>query len=212
MQAEAIFEAAKEADYKGTPEIMLPLIRTPEEVEYLKAEIDAAAEKYGFKNRYRFGAMIETLDAVNNAGEIAKQCHFLSFGTNDLTTETLGGIKRNNIVATREWMIENGHRDKSPFIRLAESVKEHMTTAIAEAKKSNPDIEIGICGHQVAGDDQSIKACHKIGLNSISVPASVGFIVSSMIVAAQAILSENSSKDHDNSLSKLDPAKIKIQL
>ncbi|MCK5591555.1 MAG: hypothetical protein KAI72_06335, partial [Candidatus Pacebacteria bacterium] len=154
MQAEAIFEAAKEADYKGTPEIMLPLIRTPEEVEYLKAEIDTAAEKYGFKDRYRFGSMIETLDAVNNAGEIAKQCHFLSFGTNDLTTETLGGIKRNNIVATRKWMIENGHRDKCPFNRLAELVKEYMKTAIAAARKSNPDIEIGICGHQVAGDDQ----------------------------------------------------------
>ncbi len=205
MQAEAIFEAAKEADYKGTPEIMLPLIRTPEEVEYLKAEIDVAAEKYGFKDRYRFGAMIETLDAVKNAGELAKQCHFLSFGTNDLTTETLGGIKRNNIVATREWMIENGHRDKSPFIRLAESVKEHMKTAIAAARKSNPDIEISICGHQVAGDDQSIRACHELGLNSISVPSNASSITASIIIAAQAILLEKSPVNHKQTLSKIDP-------
>jgi len=203
MQAEAIFKAAKEADYKSTPEIMLPLIRTFEELEYLKAEIDTVAEKYNFKDKYRFGSMIETLDAVSNAGEIAKQCHFLSFGTNDLTTETLGGIKRNNIVATREWMIENGHRNKSPFIRLAESVKEHMATTIAAAKKANPDIEIGICGHQVAGDDQSIKACHKLGLNSISVPANASSIVSSTIIAAQAVLSENPPIKQDQTPSKI---------
>src|SRR5690606_6916699 len=97
MQATAIFEAAaqimKEKKETVTPEIMIPLVMMPKELEILKNLVDkVAAEvmlKSGVKIPYMVGTMIELLRACLRAGDIAPLAEFFSFGTNDLTQTTL---------------------------------------------------------------------------------------------------------------------------
>lgn len=184
-QAEAIFEAARETGYTEKPEIMLPFIKSAQDVEYLKAEIDAVAEKYGYKGCYRFGAMIETKEALADIANIAKQCDFISFGTNDLTADMMGGIKRNNFKAIHDWMIKNGHRDKSPFLKLSKNVEKAIDKAVKIAREANPDIEINICGNQIAGDGSSIKSCQNMGFNALSVPANAMLYFSTLFSVAK---------------------------
>jgi len=188
MQAEAIFDAAKETGYAGKLEVMIPLVRTVAELKAVKHEVAEIAKKHGMQDRYQLRAMVETLEAVKCAGDIAKEVSGVSFGTNDLTAEAMGDMKRDDIAATREWMAKHNHVGKSPFLTLAKPVKAMIKETVEAARKANPDIDIGICGHQVAGDYPSIQFCQQVGLDSISVPASAEHLVSSRIIAGQAAL------------------------
>jgi len=193
MQAEAIFEAAKETEFNGQLDVMIPLVRTVEEFRAAKQEVTAAAEKTGMTGKYKIRAMIETLDAVKNAAKIAQEADGLSFGTNDLTSESMGGVARNDIVATREWMarLDVNHVGKSPFLRLSDTVKKLMEETVAKARAAKSGIDIGICGHQVAGEADSIEFCHRLGLDSISVPAAPEYLLASRIIVGQATLNHS---------------------
>ncbi|NQU56443.1 MAG: pyruvate, phosphate dikinase, partial [Rhodospirillales bacterium] len=96
MQARAIFEAAAEVTAAGKsvhPEVMIPLVAMKEELEVLKALVDATAEKVkaekGVDIDYSVGTMIELPRAALRAGEIAESAEFFSFGANDLTQTAL---------------------------------------------------------------------------------------------------------------------------
>jgi phosphoenolpyruvate synthase/pyruvate phosphate dikinase len=98
MQARAIFEAAVEAA-KSTgapvvPEIMVPLVGLREELDFVKARIDAVAREVigeaGVDITYLVGTMIELPRAAIRAHAIAEVAEFFSFGTNDLTQTTFG--------------------------------------------------------------------------------------------------------------------------
>lgn len=96
MQARAIFEAACDLECEGIqviPEIMIPLVGYPKELQKLKEMIDiiAAEVMKGYKVRikYQVGTMIELPRAALVADEIAKHAEFFSFGTNDLTQTIL---------------------------------------------------------------------------------------------------------------------------
>ena len=202
MQSEAIFEAAKETGYTGKLEIMIPLIRTTEELRAVKREVAVTAKKYGMEERYQLRAMVETLEAVKCAGEIAKEVSGISFGTNDLTAESMGDMKRDDIAATREWMAKHNHVGKSPFLTLSKPVKSLIQETVEAARKANPAIDIGICGHQVAGDQPSITFCQQVGLDSISVPSSAEHLVSSRIIAGQVALENPRTQQHDGGAKK----------
>jgi len=97
MQARAIFEASADVQKKGIkvkPEIMVPLVGFPKELQ-LQIEVihrvaaEVAREKKT-KLNYIVGTMIEIPRAALVADEIAKEAEFFSFGTNDLTQTTLG--------------------------------------------------------------------------------------------------------------------------
>src|SRR5204862_7143172 len=97
MQARAIFEASADVQRKGIkvkPEIMVPLVGFPKELQ-LQIEVihrvaaEVAREKKT-KLNYIVGTMIEIPRAALVADEIAKEAEFFSFGTNDLTQTTLG--------------------------------------------------------------------------------------------------------------------------
>jgi len=186
-QAEAIFDAATAADYKSQVEIMIPLIYSAQELQEVKQEIDSVAAAKGYQGRFRFGAMIETTEAIHHAGEIAQSCDFVSFGTNDLTSE-ITGSRRNDIETTQAWMTAH-NIPVSPFITLAPQVADAMRQAIGAAKAAKPDIQVGICGDQVSGNYASIKLCGDIGLDSISVQPTNAAIVESRIMAGKVCAS-----------------------
>lgn len=186
MQAQAIFEAAKEAGFTGKVNIMLPLVRDANDVRYLKGEVEETALANGMSSRYGLHAMIETPEAVKNAGEIAKMVEGLSYGTNDLTAAALGNIKRNDVAATHEWMArrENNHTGKSPWLRISKPVETWIAESAEAARAANPNVKLGICGHQ-ASEVSSIEICQKLGLDSISVPASAEYLIPSALIAGQ---------------------------
>jgi pyruvate,orthophosphate dikinase len=97
MQVRAIFEAACEVQGEGVsvlPEVMIPLVSTPEEFRNQAALIREIAkqvmQEYGCELKYLVGTMIELPRAALVADKIAADAEFFSFGTNDLTQTTYG--------------------------------------------------------------------------------------------------------------------------
>jgi len=95
MQIQAILEATAECQNEGinvNPEIMVPQVCTAEELKKVKIYVDEITQKieasYGIKLSFKFGTMIEVVRACMEAGELAKEADFFSFGTNDLTQAT----------------------------------------------------------------------------------------------------------------------------
>src|SRR5262249_42136314 len=142
--------AMHDTNYKGQVDIMVPLIRTPQEMQALKEEIAVVASKHGMEGKYKLRAMVETFKSVKNATEIARLVDGISFGTNDLTAESMKGVERNDVAATRQWQVKHHHVGKSPFLRLSKPIEAMMKAVVKAARKANPHIDIGICGHQVA--------------------------------------------------------------
>ncbi len=63
--------------------------------------------------------------------------------------------------------------------------------AVASAKQVRPDIKLGICGEH-RGEPESVKFCHKIGLNYVSCSP---FRVPIARLAAQAALNSGTERD-----------------
>jgi pyruvate,orthophosphate dikinase len=175
MQARAIFEAAsavaKDGKEKIIPEVMIPLVMTPKELEMLKRVIDetaqAVAKETGVKLEYLVGTMIELPRAALRAGDIAKSAEFFSFGTNDLTQTTLG-ISRDDSSSFIEVYKQKNVIESDPFVTLdQEGVGELIAIAAERGRKTRPDIKLGICGEH-GGDPASIAFCQTIGLNYVS--------------------------------------------
>jgi pyruvate,orthophosphate dikinase len=175
MQVRALFEAACELKKRGRnpkPEVMIPLVGIPEELQYTKRDVDEVARQVmaeqGVEVEYLVGTMIEVPRACVVAGEIAKHAAFFSFGTNDLT-QTVYAFSRDD--AEGKFLpqyIARGVLQVSPFIVLDRvGVGRLMEMAVREGREANPQLEIGICG-QHGGEPQSIEFCHRIGLDYVS--------------------------------------------
>jgi len=175
MQARAIFEAAsevaKDTKEKVIPEIMIPLVMNPKELEMLKAVIDdtaaAVARETGIKLEYLVGTMIELPRAALCAHEIAAHAEFFSFGTNDLTQTTLG-LSRDDAASFIEIYKQKNVLESDPFVTLdQDGVGELIQIAVERGRKARSDIKLGICGEH-GGDPASIAFCQKLGLNYVS--------------------------------------------
>jgi len=193
MQARAIFEAA--CNVKETkrvtphPEIMIPLIATPRELELQAAEIRAVADEVfrekGVRVPYLVGTMIELPRAALVAGEIARHAEFFSFGTNDLTQTTFG-ISRDDGGKFVPRYVEEEIFEADPFARLDRAgVGRLMEIACREGREGRPDIKLGICGEH-GGDPSSIEFCH--GLDLAYVSCSPYRVPIARLAAAQAAL------------------------
>jgi pyruvate, orthophosphate dikinase len=175
MQVRAIFEASADCTKRGIvvkPEVMIPLTGTVKELEWIQPRLERIAatvmEEKKVKFEYKFGTMIEIPRAAVTAEEIAQHAEFFSFGTNDLTQMTYGysrdDAERNFLVT----YVEQGILEQNPFQTLDRNgVGKLMEWAIAEGRKSRPDLEVGICGEH-GGDPSSIEWCHIIGNNYVS--------------------------------------------
>ncbi len=174
MQARAIFEATIDASRGGepvVPEIMIPLVSASREVELVKIKIDAVAA--GVRNRrdadfdYRLGVMVETPRAALRAGEIALQCSFLSFGTNDLTQMTYG-LSRDDAGRFMSDYVQQGVFLEDPFHTLdIDGVGELLTLGAERGRAAQPGITLSICGEH-GGNPESIAFCRAAGFDYVS--------------------------------------------
>ncbi|MEO8744065.1 MAG: pyruvate, phosphate dikinase [Candidatus Dormiibacterota bacterium] len=195
MQVRAIMEAAcnlRKKKVDARPEIMIPLVGTVAEMHFMHQELKPVADKVqkekGVRVPYKFGTMIEIPRAALNAGEIAREAEFFSFGTNDLTQMTFGysrdDAERHFIVRYLEQKI----LPRNPFETIDENgVGRLMAIAVKEGRATRPRMEIGICGEH-GGDPDSIHLCHRLGLNYVS--CSPFRVPVARLAAAQAAIGE----------------------
>jgi pyruvate, orthophosphate dikinase len=194
MQARAVFEAAAEVQKEGgkvKPEIMIPLVGFPKELQLQLEVVHRVAEEVAKEKKTKFnylvGTMIEIPRAALVADEIAKDAQFFSFGTNDLTQTTLG-MSRDDSGSFLPTYQEVEIVKKNPFASVDQTgVGKLMEIACELGRKSRPDIKLGICGEH-GGDPDSVKFCHRIGLSYVS--CSPFRVPVARLAAAQAALAE----------------------
>jgi pyruvate,orthophosphate dikinase len=192
MQARAIIEAACNVKKEGIdvePEIMIPLVGfLPELKAQAKIVHDAAKQVFAEKKievKYLVGTMIELPRACVVADQIAKEAQFFSFGTNDLTQTTLG-MSRDDYGSFIRIYQENDIVPKDPFQAIDfDGVGGLMKIAVEKGRSARPDIKLGICGEH-GGEPDSVKFCHRIGLNYVS--CSPFRVPIARLAAAQAAL------------------------
>jgi pyruvate,orthophosphate dikinase len=194
MQVRAIIEAAVIAKSKGGdphPEIMIPLVGSIEEMRNQAAITRRVAEEVfkekGVKVDYMVGTMIELPRAALTADQIAEEAEFFSFGTNDLTQTTFG-ISRDDINQFLPAYMKAGIFKQDPFATLDQAgVGQLVKMATEKGRKTRPNLKVGICGEH-GGDPESVKFCHRIGLNYVS--CSPFRLLTARLAAAQAALED----------------------
>jgi pyruvate,orthophosphate dikinase len=192
MQARAILDAAiecKKQGVKALPHIEVPLIGNVKEFLIIREIVEDVANELGVERGkdYWLGVMIEVPRAALTADEIAKQVDFMSFGTNDLTQMTCG-FSRDDAGKFLGPYVEARIYDRDPFQSIDQTgVGEIMQLCVERARKANPKIEIGICGEH-GGEPESVKFCHKLGLDDVS--CSPYRVPIARLAAAQAALED----------------------
>ncbi len=174
MQVEAIMESALRLKAQGIdcqPEIMIPLVSTVAEFTTLKTQIteriEVLQQEAGESVNYLIGTMIETPRACLIAGDLAKECDFFSFGTNDLTQLTFG-FSRDDAGKFIGAYSEQGILDIDPFQTLdVEGVGQLVKVATEQAKAANPTLKIGVCG-ELGGDHKSIQYFSNLDIDYVS--------------------------------------------
>jgi pyruvate,orthophosphate dikinase len=201
MQVRAIIEAAIEchkAGVKVLPEIMIPLTLDKKELGILadatRRVADDLIKKASVKLPYMVGTMIELPRAALLADEIAEVAEFFSFGTNDLTQTTMGlsrddaGRFLPDYVDEKKAAVFHG----DPFQTLdTKGVGMLMKWGIEKGRATRPKLKVGICGEH-GGDAESVKFCHRVGMNYVS--ASPFRVPISRLAAAQAVVEDKQKK------------------
>jgi len=194
MQSRAVFEAAAQVMKEGIkvkPEVMIPLVGFKRELD-LQVEIvhrvakEVMAEQK-VKLNYSVGTMIEIPRGALTADEVAQTAQFFSFGTNDLT-QTCLGMSRDDSGSFLPQYAELEIVKKNPFATIDQTgVGALMKIAVTKGRATNPNLKIGICGEH-GGDPESVKFCHKLGLNYVS--CSPFRVPVARLAAAQAAIAE----------------------
>lgn len=197
MQVRAIFLAACDLKKEGVnvkPEIMIPLISHVNELKSVQTVLERVAKEVmaekGCDIDYMFGTMIEIPRAALTADQIAEFAEFFSFGTNDLTQMTFGFSRDDAESKFLGTYVDQKILARNPFETLdTEGVGQLMEIAIEKALKVRPNLKRGICGEH-GGDPDSVKFCHKIGLQYVS--CSPFRVPQARLAAAQAVVEEGS--------------------
>ncbi|CAK9223525.1 unnamed protein product [Sphagnum troendelagicum] len=174
MQARAIFEAATAMAHQGIkvlPEIMVPLVGTPQELAHQAALIRKTADdvfaETGSTLQYKIGTMIEIPRAALLANEIAEHAQFFSFGTNDLTQMTFG-YSRDDVSKFLPAYLARGILQHDPFEVLDQrGVGQLIVMAKDRGRQARPDLKVGVCGEH-GGDPSSVAFFAQAGLDYVS--------------------------------------------
>ena len=194
MQAEAIIAAActlvKDEGFDLVPEIMIPLVGLAKELEILRAQVCAVADRViaeaGVEMDYLVGTMIELPRAAITADEVAHHADFFSFGTNDLTQTTFG-LSRDDAQKFMPDYARTGVMVDNPFATIDPAVGVLVQMACEKGRVTRADLKLGICGEH-GGDPRSVYFCHEIGLDYVS--CSPYRVPVARMAAAHAVLRE----------------------
>lgn len=182
--------------YKGTEiEIMVPHVQNADELAQVKemAERIAREKELVFEDgtlAYKFGSMIETLEACDNIEEIAQLCDFVSFGTNDLTAEILG-LDRDDGEAIAEYENQHGF---NPFKVLAPEVKAKLTQVVGRIRSTPNPPTISLCGDQGMDMDSLLFLDEELKLDSVSIDSSTENLIATPLLLAKTKI-ERSKKE-----------------
>jgi phosphoenolpyruvate-protein kinase (PTS system EI component) len=142
---DAVVQAAKGTDLR----ILVPMVTTAEQMRAVRSRLDGMG-------RLQVGAMIETPEAATAAYAIARECDFLSIGTNDLTQLVLG--------------LDREQSRRAPVLdsRVLSLIDQTMRAGRAAR------IPIDVCG-EAASDASALPIMVGFGADELSVaPARVG--------------------------------------
>ena len=175
MQIRAILEAAAEYIHEGgrvAPEIMVPQVCTLQELVFVHNHVvqihKDVEKKFGIKLPYKFGTMVEVVRACMRAGRIAELAEFISFGTNDLTQATFSFSREDAENKFLPLYNERGILQHNPFEILdIKGVGRLMAITVEWARKTRPDMKVGICGEH-GGHPDAIRFCHHIEMSYVS--------------------------------------------
>jgi pyruvate,orthophosphate dikinase len=168
---------------------MIPLVGFPKELKLQIEIVRRVASEVAKENKVRFnylvGTMIEIPRGALVADKIAEDAQFFSFGTNDLTQTTLG-MSRDDSGSFLPHYQELEIVRNNPFVTIDQTgVGKLMEVARDLGRKTRADIKLGICGEH-GGDPESVKFCHRLGLNYVS--CSPFRVPVARLAAAQAAL------------------------
>jgi len=139
--------------------------------------------------KYLVGTMIELPRAALRAGDIAEKAEFFSFGTNDLTQTTFG-LSRDDAASFLPDYYRNNVLEHDPFVTIdQDGVGELVQLACERGRKTRPELKLGICGEH-GGDPNSVKFCHRAGLDYVS--CSPYRVPIARLAAAQAAIEDDS--------------------
>ncbi len=179
-QTRAIFEAVCELVIEGLrvlPEVMIPLVGMPGELEKMRALVVGTAEEviaeYSARDgrtlhvKYTVGTMIELPRACVLADQIAAHADFFSFGTNDLTQMTYG-LSRDDMGKFYPAYQREGLMPTSPLAQFdVEGVGQLVQMAVERGRSTKRSLKMGVCGEH-GGDPKGVGFFHKIGLDYVS--------------------------------------------
>jgi pyruvate,orthophosphate dikinase len=150
---------------------MIPVTCTVNELSNQKKIVDrVAAEvraKLGVKIPFMYGTMIEIPRAALTANRMAEVAEFFSFGTNDLTQMGFG-FSRDDIGSFLPDYLGDKILPADPFQTIdQEGIGELIKMAIDRGRSTRQKLKVGICGEH-GGDPDSVKFCHRVGMNYVS--------------------------------------------
>jgi len=191
-QVRALMAACRQARKQGVQphvDIMLPLISSASEVAILRQRLEPIVTEDA-RQSIGIGAMIETPRACLRAEEIAQDCDFFSFGTNDLT-QLAFGLSRDDAGTFMPEYRNLGLLAYNPFRVLDEQgVGELLAIAVERGRLSKADMPMGLCGEQGA-EPASVTLAHDLGFNSVS--CSPYRVPIARLAAAQAALQDETA-------------------
>jgi len=166
-------KAIYRANIKGNIKVMFPMISSVGEIHKVRQimkECEAELKRDGqdFYPNLKIGAMIEIPSAAVTSDMIAKECDFLSIGTNDLVQYTLA-VDRDNP------SVEEYYQPSS------QAVLRLIKMTVENAHKAQ--IKVAICG-EMASEKKYIKLLIGLGIDEFSVSPGRLLMVKNEIIKA----------------------------
>jgi phosphotransferase system enzyme I (PtsI) len=151
-------KAMLRASYYGNVKILFPMISGLSELqaaklllEESKHELKLRGEKFG--NDYKIGCMIEVPSAALIADALARECDFLSLGTNDLTQYCIAVDRGNQAL-------------NYLYTPLHPSILRIIKMVVEEGKRCKKPVTV--CG-EMAGDPRYTSLLLGLGIDELSV-------------------------------------------